>query len=40
MALDDGRVCIHYSNILAFDGEEQPYYIGGEEYFDEEPEFL
>ena len=40
MGLDDGRVCVHYSNILAFDGDEQPYYIGGEEYYDEEPEFL
>jgi len=40
MTLDDGRVCLHHSAILAFDGEEVPYYIGGEEYYGEEPDFL
>jgi hypothetical protein len=40
MTLDDGRVCMHYDNILAFDAEEVPYYIGGEEYYGEEPDFL
>ena len=36
MTLDDGRVCVHYSDLLAFDGEEVPYYIGGEEYYDQD----
>jgi len=40
MTLDDGRVCVHYDEIFAYDTEDDfAFYVGGEEHHNEKEMF-